>query len=180
MCCWAIGQPRRWFIEMSSRANAPRRSAFRRCAGAILIPALTAIAGTQIVTAMIDRETASGERSLVACGFAAGKRQPVPQVVLATDQWDCGAVSAGTTVQATFSVRNAGSHRLILVGEQRSCECVAGRQPNVVVEPGQTAQLVVTLDTAGLLGPVRREIEYRTNDPERPLVRLTVLANVAQ
>lgn len=47
-----------------------------------------------------------------------------------------------------------------------------------VIQPGQAGAIIVRLHTEYLLGPVKRGYALQTNDPKRPLVSVTVTANV--
>lgn len=102
----------------------------------------------------------------------------VPRAVLAIDTCDLGVVRPGGLLTARFPVENRGARRLVLTELDRSCDCVRGDRPEIVVGPGRSAEIGVRFDTEELTGPVQLEIRYSTNDPALPTILLHVLADV--
>lgn len=102
----------------------------------------------------------------------------VPHAVLATATCDLGAVRPGGMLTARFPIENRGTRRLILTELDRSCDCVRGDRPEIVVGPSRSAEIGVRFDTEELAGPVQLEIRYSTNDPALPTILLRVLADV--
>lgn len=46
------------------------------------------------------------------------------------------------------------------------------------IKPGEDAQITVTLDPAGKVGPTTKKVTIASNDPERPAVTVRISANV--
>jgi hypothetical protein len=94
------------------------------------------------------------------------------------DTYDFGDVSPGAILEARFPLENEGGRRLIIVEKSRSCDCIRAGQEELFVPPGGQMELVARLDTRKASGPMRLEIEYWTNAPNRPQLRLVLLANI--
>ena len=106
----------------------------------------------------------------------------------------CGAPSAGrtarcvvepirdlghTTVQKeweiVFRVRNDGTRRLVLNELESAC-CGDRARRTILVPPGTTAEVTVTLDTCFASGPIEATATFTTSDPAHPSLNLTVRA----
>jgi hypothetical protein len=109
---------------------------------------------------------------------AAGRVPEQPVVSIKQVEQDFGSVDAGGVLPASFRVTNTGGRRLILLEKSRSCGCLASGRPEILVQPGQSVDLEIKLKTARLHGPVRKAVYYYTNDPKRPLLTLTLVADV--
>lgn len=109
---------------------------------------------------------------------AAGRVPEEAVVSIEQVERDFGTVEAGGELPASFRVTNTGGRRLILLEKSRSCGCLAGGRPEILVPPGQSVELEIKLKTARLRGPIRKAVYYYTNDPKRPLLTLTLTAEV--
>ena len=89
---------------------------------------------------------------------------------------DFGTVTGGPELSGTFIVRNAGARRLIL-RERGGCNCL-GERRSEVIPPGQSVEVHGRLPTRGRFGPVRRELQFASSDPRRPVVTLVLQAVV--
>ena len=103
-----------------------------------------------------------------------------PVAIATATTCDLGKVSAGGTVEAAFAVRNAGTRRLILRESASGCECLTAAQPEIMVPPRATRKLIVRLDASKASGPMKLESRYTTNDPNHPVLTVTILANIQQ
>lgn len=102
----------------------------------------------------------------------------LPRAVVEPAAWDFGRVAAGPSLQATFRVRNAGGRRLVLHRSESSCDCLAGVEAELLVEPGASRTITAQLRTEGASGAVSADLLLRTNDPERGTLRLSCRAYV--
>lgn len=89
-----------------------------------------------------------------------------------------GTVPAGRLLRAVFSVQNSGGRRLVLRERARSCACLSGGEPEIIVPAGCSRRIELVLDTERLNGPVRKRLRYRSNDPERPTLVFALAANI--
>ncbi|MHB8581259.1 MAG: DUF1573 domain-containing protein [Ignavibacteriaceae bacterium] len=93
---------------------------------------------------------------------------------------DFGSIKQGQVVEYFFSIINNGNITLIIKDIKTSCGCTAAVAKKKELFPGETAQLRVQFDSAGLNGKVTRVISITTNDPKSPHKVLTILANVTK
>ena len=100
-----------------------------------------------------------------------------PVIVIDQPEWDFGEVRPDQTLHAQFAIRNAGGRRLILRKSNNGCDCVSTKEVEIIVEPGKSRTIVAELDANQLIGPVKIELTYRTNDPQQPLIRFYCVAD---
>lgn len=82
-------------------------------------------------------------------------------------------VSEGATGPVEFPLKNTGSKRLILREVKSSCPCVDGEPAEYVVPAGASIILQV-LPERDMNAEGMAESVYETNDPARPVLRLTI------
>jgi hypothetical protein len=108
-------------------------------------------------------------------GHAGGS---APRAVLSCEHRDLGSVRQGGVLRAVFPVTNAGNRRLILSQRGAGCCGRPAESHQVIVAPGDSAELSVELDTARWAGQVGHTVRYTTNDPALPQFSLRVTAVV--
>ncbi|RYG32166.1 DUF1573 domain-containing protein [bacterium] len=90
---------------------------------------------------------------------------------------EMGRVPSGTVAQGTFRLVNRSDHAVRLVSTRTSCGCTATNPPKTL-NPGASADIPVTMATAGRAGTVEQTISVVLEGyPDRPLsipVRVTV------
>ena len=122
----------------------------------------------------------------VACG---GGGASGPRLALASDSFDLGEVKAGGSVERTIEFRNEGTRPLeVTIADVRSgtklgCECWVDEfevRPEVV-EPGASGQLVFKLKSPEGMQEMEDTLlaDLRVNDPERPLVTISLRFRMA-
>ena len=104
-------------------------------------------------------------------------RDEPARLSVASSTMEFATVAAGSPVRARFPVMNRGGKRLMLVREGESCECVAG-DSRLALEPGEWKELLIVADSRRTHGAVELTVRYRTNDPSRPMLVLTLLGTV--
>ncbi len=118
-----------------------------------------------------------GWRYAFAVALSADQVQKAqPYVEIPKTVWDFGTVSNADYLEASFPVRNVGNGRLLLIEHSRSCGCLSAGKPEVTIPPGGKTRLKRVLDARRLRGAVRKHVQYRTNDPDRPTLTLTLAA----
>ena len=91
---------------------------------------------------------------------------------------DFGKVLQGVTIKHVFRFSNNGSATLEILSVEPSCGCQAASLSARQIQAGQSGQIEVSVDTAGLTGSVEKSVNITTNDPRQPSVSLSVRADV--
>ena len=107
---------------------------------------------------------------IAGTAFAAG-----PRLECVAPAHDFGAVGSTTVVAHVFLIVNAGDAPLQIDWTRVCCGATADWATNVVAV-GTSTTLRVTLAMAGKMGRVERAIYVMSNDPIRPIFRLTLTA----
>jgi hypothetical protein len=88
-----------------------------------------------------------------------------------------GRVKQGAPARAEFVVHNRGDANLVL--EPKACCGLSVRAPQgLVIVPGGRSRLSLSYETAGLSGGFRKVLAVRTNDPQRPELRLELAGQI--
>lgn len=135
-----------------------------------------ALATTLVVSFILTREASHALRPAPA--EETRQEAPGPIAVLPETQRDVGAVSAGVVLGARFSVKNAGTRRLVIERESEECCDEPSERRRIVVPPGVSGVIEVQVDTNRWYGEMRHVVHYTTNDPSRPRFTLTLHGEV--
>jgi hypothetical protein len=91
---------------------------------------------------------------------------------------DFGTIGQGSLLRARFPISNTGDRRLIVTEKAEGCCGDSSSARSIVVEPGDTHILNITIDTELWCGQIEHEKRYATNDPKRSQFTLTVRGKV--
>ena len=91
---------------------------------------------------------------------------------------DLGRTTVLKEWEIVFPVRNRGTRRLVLNETASECNCEDRAARTILIPPGETARVSVTLDTRFASGPLQATAAFTTNDPAHPTLTLTVRACV--
>lgn len=89
-----------------------------------------------------------------------------------------GCVEAAQHLTRSVTLRNTGDATLTIDSLNVSCPCVEVQAAANSIEAGGSIDIVISLDTTGLSGNLRRLVYVRTNDPDQPLAHIVVNAIV--
>lgn len=102
-----------------------------------------------------------------------------PRISLDKETHDYGQVPYGKTVTQEFTATNTGDQTLHIQQLRSSCGCTKATKAGGSIAPGAKTEITVSFNTDGLRGGRKRQtIFVESNDPDRPTVRLTLLAEV--
>ena len=87
--------------------------------------------------------------------------------------WDV-AIQTESVITHTFTLSNTGDKTLIISDVIPSCGCTTATLETYELEPGQSVELPIAIDTTGFRGLVLRVIDIFSNDPENPIFTLTI------
>jgi len=114
--------------------------------------------------------------SLAVLGSAAAK------IYTAQAAYDFGEVLEGYTVSNVFVIENQGDSTLQIVRVRSSCGCTTTDLATNFLEPGESVELEVLVDTSGFGGSISKSVYVESNDPETPrlVLRMFGVVNRAQ
>jgi hypothetical protein len=84
----------------------------------------------------------------------------------------------GTLVQHSFALQNDGTGDLHIDDVVAPCGCTVAVLSDHTVPPGGAAELHVTFDTARFGGRKTKKVSVSTDDPDQPVVELTLTGEV--
>lgn len=101
-----------------------------------------------------------------------------PRVEISETVRRLNGVRVGERCEASFLVRNGGERRLVLNAIQSECECTRIQDPEIIVTPGRTVPLKVTLQAPGIAGAYDLSAKYSTNDVAHPVLTLMLRVEI--
>ncbi|MBI4964055.1 MAG: DUF1573 domain-containing protein [Desulfomonile tiedjei] len=92
---------------------------------------------------------------------------------------DCGKVLSGGTAQARFVFTNKGDETLVIKSIEADCGCTKMLTGAREVPPNGSSEITASFDTSGLKsGTKQHHVSVRSNDLNKPEVKLTIKAEV--
>ena len=91
-----------------------------------------------------------------------------PKLIINPETFDFGEVPSGESVQATFTLRNAGDEPLHINHVRTSCGCTTSRLDKRELAPGEETPLTATLSLRNRSGPQHQRVTIASNDPDAP------------
>lgn len=86
--------------------------------------------------------------------------------------FDYGAVPASHTPKHIFELKNTGTNGVWIVRVRKTCGCVVATPSRREVEPGETAEIRVSISLKGRSGRQGKTIYVHTDSRETPLLKL--------
>jgi hypothetical protein len=105
-------------------------------------------------------------------------RSDQPDIKFDVESQDLGTIFQMGTYKCSFKFKNAGATRLAVERATSSCGCAAPVLSERELDPGEEASLDVELKSEMAEGPVVRNLMVKSNDPDEPIKRLTIKANI--
>lgn len=102
-----------------------------------------------------------------------------PHLVIENVIHDFGNIDSGDVVVATFKLTNSGKSPLNIRKTKASCGCTVPQLEKVNLKPGKSIELKVTFNSAGRKGNQIKTVTIYTNDPTKPIQKVTIKAKVA-
>lgn len=94
--------------------------------------------------------------------------------------WDFGKAREGSVLRHTFIFSNKSRNALNIKSVRTSCGCAISRVGKTRLGPGEGTPLKVQFDTKGYRGPVRQYVYVNTDNPDEPVVRFVITADVEE
>jgi hypothetical protein len=93
--------------------------------------------------------------------------------------YDFGPIGRTDTVQHEFAFKNVGEKPLKILGLDTMCMCVTAYTTKKEIAPGESASIVATVEPWKYDGVSPwKSVGITTNDPEQPVVNVTVAADI--
>lgn len=98
-----------------------------------------------------------------------------PSIEVDDRVFDFGELKQGEKVSHNFVVTNNGDSNLILRKIRASCGCTAIQPDKMVIEPGESTNIVAEFNSRGMSGRQNKSVTVYSNDPKKStlLLRLT-------
>ncbi|HST22666.1 MAG TPA: DUF1573 domain-containing protein [Blastocatellia bacterium] len=105
------------------------------------------------------------------------KLPPAPHLYAPFTSFDFGDVYKGEIISHIFVIKNEGTADLVIKDFAGGCGCEVV-SADTVISPGKEGKATIEINTAAQFGQISKPATLRTNDPERPNIVLTLIANV--
>jgi len=96
------------------------------------------------------------------------------------DFWDFGEVKHGDVVEYTFAFRNNSERELQILDVNTSCGCTASKIKKKTLGAHESTSLDIKFKSKGYSGEVKQFIYIITDDPQEPLSRFMIKAEVVK
>lgn len=97
---------------------------------------------------------------------------------LALTQYDFGNVTEGKIVDVKVNFKNEGKGVLQINDVKTSCGCTAALLSSKTIQPGESGNVRIELDTANREGKLTRTVTLMSNDPLQPNQTITLFVNI--
>lgn len=115
--------------------------------------------------------------TLTLASAPAGARA-APSLVFDAETCDLGNVVQGEQPSCDFAYGNGGAAAVRILAVEPTCGCTTALLSSARLAPGERASLRVVFDSENFTGEIVKEIEVRSDDPERPRLTLRLRARV--
>ena len=119
-----------------------------------------------------------GPIALLVPAVCTAQVQTQPRLVLDAHEFDFGRIQPVPRATHVFRIRNEGGGTLKIIRLNPACGCTTTVLGKDSLEPGETADLEVALNSTGYLGSVTKTIDLVSNDPVAPHQTLVLKAFV--
>lgn len=100
-----------------------------------------------------------------------------PKAIVPFTSFSFGDVYTGEVISQIFVIRNDGDAELLITDFKANCGCSVTRSDRVI-PPGKEGTAEVEVQTISQSGLINKTATLHTNDPERPTIVFTLIANV--
>lgn len=101
-----------------------------------------------------------------------------PKLSIENQMFDFGTIDQGSKVTATFKLKNTGKKDLNIRKTHASCGCTIPTLAKDVLKEGEEVELQVVFNTVGRRGNQMKSITIYSNDPQKPVQRVSLKARV--
>lgn len=116
--------------------------------------------------------------TLSLCAILSIVATAAPTIYVVQPDYNFGSIVEGIAVEHTFVLQNTGDEVLEISGIRASCGCTTADLATDSIEPGESVDLEVLIDTAGFGGTISKTITVYSNDLGTPFLSLRVTGQV--
>lgn len=92
---------------------------------------------------------------------------------------DLGKHTAGEKFSYTITIKNNGKMPLNIHSVLPNCSCISFRLAKSILEPGESIQLIITIDTVNQsIAEHSKYITLHSNDPNKPEIRIKLIIDI--
>lgn len=116
---------------------------------------------------------------LLVC-LMASNAWAAPNLVVEKPVFDFGEVAQGDQVPHAFKFRNDGDEPLRIDRVKSSCGCTAALLSAKTLAPGESGEVKANFDTTRFRGAVTKTISLYSNDPQRPIKKMSIKGKIRE
>lgn len=113
----------------------------------------------------------------MSISVAAQSRGVDSEIVFSSAQHDFGPIMDTEVFRTSFPFMNAGEGSLVIMNVKAGCGCTTPELSKKVFAPGESSEIKVAFRPKGT-GVQTKRITVTTNDPDRPVVTLSIKADI--
>jgi hypothetical protein len=126
-----------------------------------------------------ENQRLQAQAAPVAPAPAPGASLPsVPAIRFSETNWDFGQVKSTEPQSHVFVVANVGNAPLEILDVKTSCGCTTAGEWDRHVAPGKTGMIPIVFNASKFSGLVTKQVTVTSNDPEMPVQKLLIQAEV--
>lgn len=103
-----------------------------------------------------------------------------PALNLEKESIDMGSVKSGNEYAVEVVLKNIGKKELLVRSLQSNCACLTWATSSQRISAGGELKLKITLTVPDRTGPLQKALTIYSNDPQKPVQRITVIGLVGQ
>ena len=107
-------------------------------------------------------------------GLSEEERRTAPRLVLTAEEIKFGDINGESRIEREILVSNSGKRELIIRGLVPNCTCLAAKVSIERIPPGGSGKIQVVFSASGRTGRQNKSVMVYSNDPERPVQRITL------
>lgn len=104
--------------------------------------------------------------------------QPAPKSAIEKTDFNFGVLDITGEGSHDFTIANRGDAPLLLTKGETSCRCAVSKLERETVPPGESTKITITWKPKGATGAYRQTAKIKTNDPEHPVITLTISGEI--
>ncbi len=103
-----------------------------------------------------------------------------PKLMIEKKVHNFGNITSGDVVTTIFKLTNTGKTDLNIRKTKTSCGCTVAQLKTMDLKPGESVEMKVTFNSAGRKGTQIKTVTIYSNDPAKPIQKVTVKSRVAE